>query len=542
MKYIIDFVNSATDVQIDEYLTNNACSITKTFSVFEKCYLVESEIKPPSSEIVESVINDFDTVIAPLTYTENSQITIDLTTEDNWWKTISLMNIDLGASSWTIERKGINACVYVMDSGVNIAHPDFEDAEISNLYSFNDDYTDYNGHGTAIASVISGKTCGISSAKIKSVKIFQNGVSTYQSHILAALDSIYNDVVANSTIFPVINISWAIPKNLYIESKIQKLINNHMSVVCAAGNNGQPVGDVTPASMMFVLAVGAFNRQLVPCDFSNYPSAITNSQGITNYGRSANWLWAPGEHIKSAVGDGYDFVAGTSIAAAIASAAVAVNSYLKVRPDGVVTYKMKNNIGYGITGPIHGQSILDLSNGYDQSRNNIVGFQIGKYGNGIDNINVSAINEVVPARSGEPFDFQLYTPDNVKSAELLTELPDGLTQLDNFIIGTVNTSTYLVKDILYAVTFHNGYKSNFHRYLYVTSGDYTLENIPAEDQIVDIELLAVFCCRFTQNIGCVQGTGCNLCTLCGNKISGYCVCTNSVVTYYGIQLCGESGC
>jgi hypothetical protein len=202
---------------------------------------------------------------------------------------------------------------------------------------------------------------------------------------------------------------------------------------------------------------------------------------------------------------------------------------------------MKNNLGYGIMGPIHGHSVLDLSNGYDQSRNNIIGFQIGKYGNGIDNIDMFAVTEVVPARSGESFDFQLYTPDNVKSAELLTELPDGLTQLDNFVVGTVNTSTYLVKDILYLVTFHNGYERNFHQYLYVTSGDYKLENIPAEDQIIDIELLAVSCCR-TMAGYCITGSNCITCQYCGDKVTGSCVCVDSRRTESDIVLCTEFGC
>ena len=50
--YIIDFVNDATDTDINEYLSACGATVIKTFNAFEKVVLVECLTEPPANDIV----------------------------------------------------------------------------------------------------------------------------------------------------------------------------------------------------------------------------------------------------------------------------------------------------------------------------------------------------------------------------------------------------------------------------------------------------------------------------------------------------------
>ena len=537
MKYIVDFVNSATEEQINEFLSSNGCTTISVFSAFDKCYLVDAVSKPPVAEIIESVIDDSETVMTPLSYDSNSQVTVDLTSEDEWWKTASLPNIDLSSGSYTFNRRGNNAHVYMMDSGINASHLDFEDADITNLYSYNNDFQDYNGHGTALASVISGKTCGMTRAPIKSVKVFQAGVPTYQSHFLAALDSIYTDVVANPGIFSVVNMSWSIAKNTYIENKIRRLTSINVVVICAAGNSGVPIADVTPASMPEVYVVGSYDRNLSPCNFSNYSSAIETTAGETNYG--AHFMWAPGEHIRAATSNGYEFVAGTSVSAAIATAVATHNSFMFINSAGVLNYKSRINMGNSMAYTRTLRGILELTGNYTNSYNKVAGFITVKYGDS-PTIGLTNNGQKITVKSGEEFDIELISPRYGTSCTLISEIPTGLVQQDTYLVGSIITDSYYVKKIDYQRTLYDGVVETCAIFLYVTADGYTPESIPVEDQILEVSVLLAQCCG---NVGgtpgnkyCINGTGCTACEACGDKINLDCTC------FFSFGQCAEGFC
>ena len=333
--YIIDFVNDATDVDINEYLSACGATVLKTFSAFDKVVLVESESVPPATPLVESVIDDTDHTnhikllnTVPISYpalpTEGSK-TIEISDQKDWWKVYSGSVVDLDAESFELPLSGFGSIVYLVDSGIKADHVEFAGADIENLYSFNEDFDDRKGHGTALASVIVGKTCGITNAKLKVVKLFDTTAPTKLSDFLGAMDAIYADFKLVSS-YGIMNCSWSIARNEYVEAKMQKIFEAGVQIVVAAGNTGADIGDVTPAAMPVAIVVGAYNAMLQPCDFSSYTgtSAISVTLGSTNSGRLSGW--APGENIYTATLDGsYGFSSGTSSAAAIHSAIIAYN-------------------------------------------------------------------------------------------------------------------------------------------------------------------------------------------------------------------------
>ena len=345
--YIIDFVNDATDTDINEYLSACGATVIKTFSAFEKVVLVECLTEPPANDIVEHIKDDHDHTnhikllttipIEHPTLSDEGSTTVVIAEQQDWWKVYSGSVVDLDAESFELPLSGAGAIVYLVDSGIKADHVEFAGADIENLFSFNEDFVDRRGHGTALASLIVGKTCGITNAKLKVVKLFDSTAPTKLSDFLSAMDAIYTDFIAVNA-YGIMNCSWEIARNEYVEAKMQALFRAGVQIVVAAGNDGSDIGDVTPAAMPESIVVGSYNAMLQPTDFSDYTgtSAISVTAGSTNGGKLSGW--APGENIYTATLDGgYAFSAGTSCAAAIHSAIIAYNVTLP-------TYQFDDNI------------------------------------------------------------------------------------------------------------------------------------------------------------------------------------------------------
>lgn len=345
MQYLIDFKNTATDAEITQYLNDNGCSVLKEWDNFDKVFLVETNNAPPSAAIIERLVEENSLAIKPhlenITVDPNfhchnhpdyPKITVDVNDEKDWWKNFSYIQPQFEEENLILSRLGKGVDVYVMDSGINAAHPEFVDTEIINLYTVTpNDFSDNNGHGTALASLISGKTCGITDATIKVVKIFDPNHGTLQSEFLSALDAIISDHEDNT--YGIVNCSWSIPKNEWVEDKLKICADEGLFIICASGNGGVEIENVTPASMWEVMTVGAYNKNLEPCDFSDYTGHITTTPGLTNHGELDGW--APGEDIWCATrSGGYGFAQGTSVACAITSAIVASNLTWRMKSDG----------------------------------------------------------------------------------------------------------------------------------------------------------------------------------------------------------------
>lgn len=349
MNYILDFKDSLTSEEIDQYLIDNNITKIKVYSSFSNVYLVSSDSELSTDDMVISVILDSDNPIQLLSMdvdiTDSTELSqFEITEDKNWWKVASMDEMDFDENTYTHTVRGSNSTVYILDSGIELNHPEFQNRNITLLHSFTNDFADNRGHGTSLASVIAGNTCGLSNASLKIVKIFENNTPTLQSDIINALDVVLADYIDNGKLPSVVNMSWGIPKNEYINSKIQSMINQGLYVVAAAGNSGIPIGDVTPASIPDVLTVGSYGQNLTPSNFSDYtePSAISYTADETNYGVLDGW--APGEKIWTAgLNNTYSYSAGTSLSAAITSGALAFNLSTYARDNILLTESVYTN-------------------------------------------------------------------------------------------------------------------------------------------------------------------------------------------------------
>lgn len=437
MTYIIDFKNNTSKEEINAYFTSNNITVLQEYDSLGKVYSVQSDNAPPNTDFVDRISQDSDVAIAPLLTYKTFPISED---DEHWWKvcTVNIKDFEQSPVQHPLNQAKIN--VYILDSGIKADHQEFANTSITNLYSYDGTFTDTHGHGTAIASLVSGTRCSLAEANIKVVKIFGD-TPTYQSHMLAALDAVIKDNALDRQ--PgVANLSWNIPKNSYIESKLQSLIDNNILVVCSAGNSGIPIADVTPASMFDAITVGSYNKEFEPSDFSNYtsPNALSNTNNAVNYGMID--IWAPGENILVATLDGgYNYAAGTSMAAAIETMALAYQLGDRFSADGIsdehLTFVSLKNF-YASTECAKG-GLLTLTGNYTSSINLITNVH-SQYTN--PNNYQTRFFPFVRLRAEHDKDFceAIYLPRYSASREFLTDLPPNVSFENGWIKGKVTLS------------------------------------------------------------------------------------------------------
>lgn len=259
--------------------------------------------------IVDATNTQFASVNGVLQYELDSEITV----EPHWHLNRICSTRLPGRPIYISKNKGEGSTVYLVDSGIDTTHSELSNATIQNLWSWDNTFTDTNGHGTGLASILVGSTLGVSSnAMVKSVKI-PFGQSISISILLNAFNAILNDHLLTSGV-KVVNCSWSVPKSVILDSKISELQQNGLIVVAAAGNNVVDANTLSPVGLDTVLGVAASDV---------YDRVITWGTGAgSNWGPDVD-ITAPGIDVSLAMLDGsIQERSGTSIAAAVVSGVV----------------------------------------------------------------------------------------------------------------------------------------------------------------------------------------------------------------------------
>jgi major intracellular serine protease len=235
-------------------------------------------------------------------------------------------NIDqVAAPSFWGKSRGGGAVVAVIDTGLDVFHPEFAGRVYKprNLTTNFDQgvVADKQGHGTHVAGIIAGKTCGVApEARIMPLKVFQDSGEAdvglcIQEAFKAIID--HNKSAAPEDKVVVVNCSFG--STVYdsiIAYYIRTLVAQGVSVVVAAGNAGDGNPDTHevfsyPAYIWECLTVGATNQDGQSAGYSN------SFDGID--------LGAPGTDIYSAwPGGGYKLLSGTSMSAPHVTGALAL--------------------------------------------------------------------------------------------------------------------------------------------------------------------------------------------------------------------------
>jgi bacillopeptidase F len=287
---------------------------------------------------------------------------------------------------WDLGHTGEGAVVAVMDTGVDLDHPDLGDkwrGGSNSWFDPNGEHNtpyDKNGHGTQVMGVIVGGDSGGTAigmapgAKWIAVKIFDDmGEATYSdihSGFQWLLDP--DGIPATDDAPDVVNNSWNFIDTdlclLEFRADIQALHTAGISVVFSAGNEGPSLNSsVSPSNYPESFAVGAVNNTLGIAGFSSRgPSACDG----TIYPQ----VVAPGVSIRTSdltMGGGfpnsYATLSGTSYAAphVTGAAALLISAF-----DGITAFEIEevlkqstkhtpdNNYGYGLIDVLSAYNIL----------------------------------------------------------------------------------------------------------------------------------------------------------------------------------------
>jgi subtilisin family serine protease len=528
--YLIDFVDDTTLPEMTEYFTEHNCTLVTCFDKFHNTCHVTSATLPPTTSIV-SLVQDDDVspvkllAVVPVTVVAPSNNVFITNDEPNWWKVYSLRSVDITSTSWTIPVFGDNVNVYVMDSGIDISHPEFLNKNVDLLYSFTGEYSDTKGHGTALSSVIIGNTCGLTNATLKVVKVFDATQPTKQSDFLYAFDAIYQDSITSPNKFSVVNLSWSIARNSYIEQKIDVLIRAGVLVVAASGNSGLPIADVTPAAMPNVLTIGSYGIEFIPSSFSDYSdSGISVTPAAVNQGMLDGW--APGENIWCAlVGGAYGYASGTSLSAAIYSAGIAYNCSQRLTETNNLGSSRRNPDNTVLLQAITSKDRIGLLNladpKYSTSENKICTY-----------LNEREFVPMVPNQLPIRFTVEvgkvntliLFFPTLTASYELLGPLPAYCNIEGSSIFaapktsdGPVSPEQYLTTDIPYKVNLLDGTSYTTTVTVVVLAANFSTANVPPDDPVIGYTLLTACTGRFSCSVrscsvswsACVSGAKSN---------------------------------
>ncbi|CBX94054.1 hypothetical protein IAQ61_003928 [Plenodomus lingam] len=171
---------------------------------------------------------------------------------------------------------GAATCVYVIDTGVETTHPEFE-GRATFLANFAGDGTnvDGNGHGTHVAGTVGSKTYGVAKrAKIYAVKVLKADGSGALSGVIAGINFAANDGPKRNCRGTVANLSVGGGKSEALNSAAANAVSSGMFLAVAAGNSAQDANNASPASEVSAFTVGATDSSDRWASFSNFGSVV----------------------------------------------------------------------------------------------------------------------------------------------------------------------------------------------------------------------------------------------------------------------------
>ena len=272
--------------------------------------------------------------------------------DPGWGYQYGLININ-APQGWDLNTGTAAVTIAIMDTGVDLTHPDLA-AKIVPGYDFvNDDAIpqDDHGHGTHVAGIagaITNNTTGVAGvswgARIMPVKVLDNAGSGTYADVAAGV------IWAADQGAQVINLSLGGDvSSSTLENAINYAYGKGVTIVASSGNDGSSFV-LYPARYPPVIAVGATDSN------NNYAS-------FSNYGLEVD-LAAPGVAIYSTWIGGYNYDSGTSMAAPFVSGLAAILSGMHENssPDTIAWEMQSTALDLGPAGvdPYFGHGLIQI--------------------------------------------------------------------------------------------------------------------------------------------------------------------------------------
>jgi subtilisin family serine protease len=227
-------------------------------------------------------------------------------------------------NNYAPKATGQGVTAYIIDTGIDASHPDFEGRAKVGFDATGGDGGDRQGHGTHVAGTIGSKTYGVAKqTSLVGVKVLGDDGSGTTEDIIKGLDWVAQDSAGKAA---VANMSLGGGKDPALDEAATGLVSKGVFLAVAAGNESQDAANVSPASAEGVFTTAASDQTDKHAEFSNFGKVVEG--------------YAPGVGIESlAPGGGTAAHDGTSMASPHVAGAAAL--YLEanqgVAPADVVT-------------------------------------------------------------------------------------------------------------------------------------------------------------------------------------------------------------
>ncbi|KAI2636602.1 peptidase S8/S53 domain-containing protein [Hypomontagnella submonticulosa] len=253
-----------------------------------------------SAEELEALQNNDDVDFIE----QDAIVTIKATQQNADWGLARLSNSEPGSTTYTYDDSaGTGTCAYVIDTGIDVTHEEFE-GRAKFLQNFADsDDTDGNGHGTHVAGTIGSKTYGVAKkTSLFAVKVLDASGSGTNSGVIAGMDFVAQD--AGGQDCPkgvVVNMSLGGSKSTAVNSAAASIVDAGLFLAVAAGNEAADASTSSPASEESACTVGATTIDDELASYSNFGDIVD--------------ILAPGTDIESTwPGGETNTISGTSMA------------------------------------------------------------------------------------------------------------------------------------------------------------------------------------------------------------------------------------
>ncbi len=241
-------------------------------------------------------------------------------------------------ASWLLGLNGTGIKVGMIDTGIDITHPDLVVAggfdfttNTGIAANYNDNVGSCFGHGTHTAGTVGargvgGNVTGVApAANLYALKVFADYGSGCSSFVSSEIQAIQWAVTNH---LDVVSISIANPASMVYAQAVSSAVASGLVIVAAAGN-GNGAAIVYPAAAPGAIAVAALNSDWSTAGFSNIGPEM--------------WVAAPGVSVESTIPGGYGLMSGTSMATPHVTGVVALlkQSHPTWTPDQIRT-ELKN--------------------------------------------------------------------------------------------------------------------------------------------------------------------------------------------------------